>query len=204
MSIADSKRFTVTTYVATPANPAAAQHGTTGATAYGYKVEAVDELGGVSVATAQVDVADGNAVLSAVDHIEISWDAVPGATAYRVHRTVGGATQGLIGTVYAPLVELNDTGGLVTAATPSAVNTSGIGPAVKTQGMQSKTVQAGGTFVGTIQMQGSCQDPPVDWVNEGDAFTAVGVKEVSESFVWMRTKMTAYTSGTPTFVVSGN
>lgn len=76
--------------------------GTTGATTYSYKAVATNALfyNGPASAVAG-SVANGNATLSGTNYNDILIAAVEGAVTYSVYRTVGGATQGLIGTVSA-------------------------------------------------------------------------------------------------------
>lgn len=89
--------------------------GTPGATTYGYRVAAVDATG-MSLACDEVTVTNGPAVLNGTDFITASWTAVTDATSYRVYRTTGGGTQGLIGTPTA--LTLADTGLTATTAVP--------------------------------------------------------------------------------------
>lgn len=100
---------------AAPGAPTATPTGTTGATSYSYTVAALDGNGGVTAASAAGSTSTGNATLSGTNYNALSVTAVPGAVQYAWYRTVGGATQGLIGVTTAPT--LNDTG---LAATTSA------------------------------------------------------------------------------------
>jgi len=94
--------------LATPALPTVTPQGTPGATAYSYVVVALAQ-NGVSAASAAGSTTTGNATLSGTNTNRIVWVAVAGATAYRIYRTVGGATQGLIATVGATTT-IDDTG----------------------------------------------------------------------------------------------
>lgn len=69
------------------------------------------------------------------------------------------------------------------------------GAALDTLNMEQKTIQLTGTFVATIQFQGTIDG--TNWVNEGAALTAPGVIEVTKRWCNMRANVTAYTSGTP-------
>ena len=182
-------------FVANCGTVTGAQHGTTGATARKYKVVCVAEDGTEAAASAEVTIADGNATLSETDHIAVSWDAVPGCTSVKVYRTSGGETQGLIATVLAGTTTVNDPGLVATTETPPTADTSGLGTALAIHGDTTKMVQFTGTFTATIQMQGSLDGS--SWVNEGSAATAVGGLEITKAWNYLRTKMTAYTSGTP-------
>jgi hypothetical protein len=184
-----------TPYIMTvPASVTAAAHGTAGATTYTYKVVAVDVLGGTSAASSAATAADGNATLTGTNHIAVAWDAVPGATSYKVYRTAGGAAQGYVATVTGA-VTTNDTGLVATVVTPPSVDTSGLGTALDIWGATTKLVQATGTFTGTIQIQGSLDG--TTWVNEGSAITAAGALAITNAWNYLRSKCTAYTSGTP-------
>lgn len=81
---------------------------------------------------------------------------------------------------------------LKTIAVPVTVTA---GAAVNVQHMGTKTVQVTGTFVATVQIQGSLDN--VNWVNEGAAFTAPGKIDVTSRWAFMRANTTAFTSGTP-------
>ncbi len=94
--------------LATPALPTITPQGTPGATAYSYVIVALAQ-NGVSAASAAGSTATGNATLSPTDSNRIVWVAIAGATAYRIYRTVGGATQGLIATA-GNTTTLDDTG----------------------------------------------------------------------------------------------
>ena len=92
----------------TPATPTVTPQGTTGATSYSYKVVALAQ-NGVSAASAAGSTTTGNATLSASNTNRVTWVAISGASAYRIYRTVGAATQGLIATV-GGTTTLDDTG----------------------------------------------------------------------------------------------
>jgi len=94
--------------LATPALPTVTPQGVTGATAYSYKIVAIAP-NGVSAASAAGSTSTGNATLSTTNFNRVVWVAITGATAYRVYRTVGGATTGLIATAGNTLT-LDDTG----------------------------------------------------------------------------------------------
>ena len=84
--------------VGSPSGLALTVVGTAGATTYGYKVSATN--GGYETeVSAEVTAATGNATLSATNYITVSWTKKAGATGYKVYRTTGGATQGLIATI---------------------------------------------------------------------------------------------------------
>jgi hypothetical protein len=94
--------------LATPALPTITPTGTPGATAHSYVLVALAQ-NGVSAASAAGSTTTGNATLSASNFNRLTWAAVTGATAYRIYRSVGGLTQGLIATVGNTLT-LDDTG----------------------------------------------------------------------------------------------
>lgn len=89
--------------------PTVEAQGTTGATTYGYVVAARDG-GGVIRASTEVQISDGNATLDMSNYNQIDWSEIRDAVAYDVYRVTGGGTQGLIGTVAAGTLTLDDTG----------------------------------------------------------------------------------------------
>lgn len=109
----------------TPANVAVAVSGTAGATSYSYKIVAKNNAGSTAASTAG-STTTGNATLSTTNFNTITWNPVPGALSYDVYRTVGGASQGLIGNVLSTAtLSFNDTGLTGDASTAPTVNTSG-------------------------------------------------------------------------------
>jgi len=112
--------------VAAPAAPTVTPVGTTGATTYTYKVTAT--VGGKETeVSAAASVANGNATLSATNYNKVDWAAVVGATGYKVYRTAGGATQGVVATVTdRETLTLNDTGLAGGGEAAPTVNTTGV------------------------------------------------------------------------------
>ncbi|MDL2342456.1 MAG: hypothetical protein QFB87_05265 [Patescibacteria group bacterium] len=100
-----------------PAAPTVTPTGTTGATSYSYVVTARTANAGETPASAAGSTAAGNATLTGGNFNAISWTAIAGAKDYRIYRTVGGGTLGLIGTV--TTTTLNDTGLAATTAAPT-------------------------------------------------------------------------------------
>lgn len=100
--------------------------GTPGATTYSYKVVAVSGTK-VGAATAALTTLTGATALTGTDYNTVTW-AAPTAgvniTGYRVYRTVGGATQGLIATVASDVLTLDDTGLAGDSASVPTVNTT--------------------------------------------------------------------------------
>ena len=111
---------------ATPATPVVTNVGTTGATTYNYKIAGFDGSVGTTPASAAGVNTTGNATLTTGNYNAITETTVIGQ-AYNVYRTVGGATQGLIGTFVAATTStvFNDTGLVATGTTPSS-NTTGV------------------------------------------------------------------------------
>lgn len=109
--------------LADPSAPAITPVGTTGATSYSYKVVAMHRAG-TTAASAAGSTTTGNASLSATNYNRVVWALVTNAESYLVYRTVGGATQGLIGVV-GNVVELDDTGLTGDLSTAPTANTSG-------------------------------------------------------------------------------
>ena len=86
------------TGVAAPSAPTVTNVGTAGVTTYSYTITAVSATGGESTASTAGTTATGNATLSSTNYNAITWTPVAGAVSYKVYRTVGGATQGLLAT----------------------------------------------------------------------------------------------------------
>src|SRR3990167_5384747 len=80
-----------TTTLATPSTPTITPQGAAGATTYTYVIVAFSQ-DGTSAGSAAVSTATGNATLSSSNFNRITWTTVTGAQAYRLYRTVGGAT----------------------------------------------------------------------------------------------------------------
>lgn len=93
----------------TPSAPVITNQGTTGATAYSYKIVALNK-DQTSIASAAGATATGNATLTSGNFNRITITAVTNALAYQIFRTVGGATLGLIATLGAGALVLDDTG----------------------------------------------------------------------------------------------
>ena len=106
-----------------PSAPTVTPQGVAGATTYSYKIVALHKHG-QTAASAAGSTATGNAVLSSSNFNRITWAAVTSATAYRVYRTVGGATTGQIAIV-GNVLQLDDTGLTGDATVAPTVNTSG-------------------------------------------------------------------------------
>jgi hypothetical protein len=109
--------------LSTPATPTVTPQGTTGATSYSYKVVARNR-DQRSIASAAGSTTTGNAALSSTNFNRVAWTAVTGATFYEVHRTVGGATTGIVAIVGAVL-QLDDTGLVGDASTAPTAATGG-------------------------------------------------------------------------------
>ena len=90
-----------------PAGLTVTAEGTTGSTAYGYRVTSIND-DNETIACTEIKTTSGNATLSETNYNALSWTAVTGASSYAIYRTTGGATQGLIGT--ATTTTFSDTG----------------------------------------------------------------------------------------------
>lgn len=102
---------TITTYSAltTPTGLGVTATGTTGSTAYSYRVSAFNSVG-ETLACTSVAIANGNATLSATNYNALAWSAVSGATGYNIWgRYATGLGETYMGTVYGLLV-YNDKG----------------------------------------------------------------------------------------------
>lgn len=94
----------------TPGTPTVAPQGTAGTTSYSYKIVATGTLMSTAAGAAGSTVT-GNATLNGTNFNRVTWAAVTNATGYKVYRTVGGATQGLIQTIGSgQTLTLDDTG----------------------------------------------------------------------------------------------
>jgi hypothetical protein len=115
----------------TPATPAASQQGTPGSTTYTYKLSYVLINGKETEATANITTTTGNATLNGSNFNRITWDNHPYADFtvpakwVKVWRTVGGATQGLIGTFLISEAHFDDTGLAGDGGTPPTLNQTG-------------------------------------------------------------------------------
>ena len=188
-------------FLPAPAAPTVTPQGAGGATTYGYKIVARGIAYRTTAASAQGITAVGNATLNVTNFNRVIWTNVPGNTGYDIYRSTGGGTPsstGKIGTVSAGVTTLDDTGLTATGVAPT-INTTGDGDPLYVGGCRDKSVQIAGTFVATVQVQGSMlQD---EWIQDGSDFTAGGVQAVAESWEFLRIRETAYTSGAPRAVL---
>lgn len=118
---------TVTTYTAvtTPTGLAVAATGTTGSTAYSYKISAFNKTG-ESVGSAAVAIANGNATLSTTNYNTLTWSATSGATGYNIFgRKVTGFGEVYLYTSYTTTYNDTGTDTPVYTHTPQTDNTSG-------------------------------------------------------------------------------
>jgi hypothetical protein len=74
------------------------------------------------------------------------------------------------------------------------------GDAVDVSAYVHKALQIGGTFVATLQPQGSING--VDWVSLGTAITSPTIVPLWTHVTWLRLRAIAYTSGTPTAMLA--
>lgn len=122
----------ITTYSAltTPTGLSVTATGTTGSTAYSYRVSAVNDVG-ETLACTSVAIANGNATLSATNYNALSWSAVSGATGYNIWgRKATGFGESYMFTVYGVLTyrdqgeETGYLGGPSTSILPPEANTT--------------------------------------------------------------------------------
>ncbi len=113
--------------VTTPSAPTLSVQGTPAGTTYTYKTVCKTSSGIETAASAAATTATGAAALNGTDFVRVTPAAVPAGT-YEVdfYRTVGGATQGLIGTVRVGQTpfRLDDTGLVADGSTAPAVNST--------------------------------------------------------------------------------
>jgi len=96
----DGSSINVYTALTTPTGLTVAAQGTTGSTAYSYRVSAFNDVG-ETLASTSVAIANGNATLNATNYNKLDWTAVTGATGYNIYgRTATGLGETFIETVY--------------------------------------------------------------------------------------------------------
>jgi hypothetical protein len=86
------------TQIPTPSINSVSPHGTAGSTTYTYQIVEHSQSG-TTPGSATSSTATGNATLSSTNYNVIQWTPDLGVTSTDIYRTVGGATQGFIGTV---------------------------------------------------------------------------------------------------------
>lgn len=84
----------------------------------------------------------------------------------------------------------------------AAVQATGASDWIDARTMREKTLQVTGTFVGTVQFQGS-NDGGTTAVSLGTDVTAAGKIVNSEAWALVRANVSAYTSGSITAVLFG-
>ena len=120
--------------VVAPENPNVVPIGVTGSTPYTYVAVAID-VNGNSVTGQSQAIATGNATLSVSNYnlVQLSSPLPLGAVSYNIYRTVGGATQGLIGNITpntanyssSGSISISDTGLVADGTTPPSINSTG-------------------------------------------------------------------------------
>lgn len=114
----------LTPAIAAPTVPIVTHGGTLGATIYGYRITAINDLG-ETTGSVEGTSAYGNATLSATNYNAVAWAPVDGASGYKVYRTTGPGSGVLVGVVPSDTLFFNDIGTAGTAATPPVSNTTG-------------------------------------------------------------------------------
>lgn len=174
--------------------------------AYSYEVVGVDASGNEFANSLAGATAVGPTTLSAINFNTVTWtDPTDVAVvAVRVYRVTGGATQGLIATVGLGVGTLADKALVGNGASPAfATNASGFGSFVVVDLFDDLVYQVSGTFVATLQPQGSLDG--VTWFNDGAAISSATLRTAAiESYVFFRMVMTSYTSGTVQAFVAGH
>lgn len=105
------------------AGPTVTPTGTPGTTGYSYYIVGVNALGDTMPGPTG-STSTGNATLNGTNYNAISWAAVPGAASYKVIRSAGGATQGVIATGITG-TSYNDQGAAASAYTAATVDPRG-------------------------------------------------------------------------------
>jgi hypothetical protein len=106
----------------TAPQPTVTVAGTQGSTTCTYVVAA--QLGTGFAPSSTATTALANATQTASNYNALAWPAVPGATGYKIWRTVGGASQGAIGVVGATQLSFNDVGVIGDGSTAPTINTT--------------------------------------------------------------------------------
>jgi len=105
-----------------PAAPTVTPVGTTGSTAYSYTVTALTASGAETIASNSGSTSSGNATLTTANQNYITWPTVSGALSYNIYRTVGGSTQGKIGSSTSTF--FSDTGLTASGSAPTVNSTA--------------------------------------------------------------------------------
>ncbi len=144
-----------TTQLSTPSAPTVTPEGTTGGASYSYKIVANDNVSGTTPASGAGSTTTGNATLSSGNYNLITFNPVHGASGgYSVYRTVGGGTQGLIGTVGPS----GCTSGCVAIATNTAYQFSDTGLSA-TGSAPSTNTTGSADFLGSVNFPGGAIVP---------------------------------------------
>jgi len=110
LSFYNGTNITPYTSLATPVITSVIPQGTTGSTAYSYRVSAFNAVG-ETLASTPVAIANGNATLDVTNYNRLLWGVVAGAVGYNIYgRKSTGLTETLITTVY--VLTWDDTGTL--------------------------------------------------------------------------------------------
>ncbi len=117
---------TITTYTAltTPTGLAVTPKGTTGSTAYSYRVSAFNDVGETLACTA-VAIANGASSLNATNYNEITWNTVTNAVGYNIYGNIaGGLGETYLATVYVLQYDDNGTNTPSLSILPPTANTT--------------------------------------------------------------------------------
>ena len=180
-----------------------------GVATYGYKVAATLGLG-ESAASPEGFTTTGQAQLTSVNYVTITWTPVANAKGYNVYRTTGGASPPkLIASVPADTLEVRDIGEEGDSVIPPAVNTTGT-QTIADDGAPVTFCSSGdageqllfvsGNFAYCYDFEGNVLAPVVEGANAGgfidsyfvvlDATTsALKVSESFDGFTWDPTQV---------------
>lgn len=96
----DGSTITSFTTLTTPVGLTVAAQGTTGSTAYSYRISAFNSVG-ETLACVAVAISNGNATIDTTNYNKLDWTATAGATGYNVYgRTATGIGETYLATVY--------------------------------------------------------------------------------------------------------
>lgn len=185
--------------IVTPAAPTVTPQGTPGSTTYTYVVTAVNEYG-ETVASPTGSTATGNATLNGSNFNRLTWAAVPSSSGYRIYRTVGGGSAGLIGYgQWYGTITFDDTG--IAADTTITAPATGTTGGTSTVGLDGLYFQ-GSSLIESCIISGNRFDgaAPVGATLPNDAITfadQVDYTQVTGNFARNYARSFIYTVGTP-------
>lgn len=170
-----------------------------------YAVVGIDFDGARSQVSSNGTTAVGADNLSDINYNTVTWTDVAGYKFFEIFRLVTADSNigtGLVAKIGGGVQTFDDVGHRAVPATASAANTTGDGKVVDlTQFSGVIDVDVASIGTGTYEVQSSVDNAL--WVLEGAELTADGARTVTSGRRWARMQCTAFTSGTPTGLISG-